>query len=112
MATIYYYQQLCAGGMIEIIRNVIKSQSQLKWAYQIAQEILNKWPTLHIPPYQAVPVQSKRIKYRSVGLKKKEMIQFTELNRYKNMLQALVHISDKHFLTSYARSINQAISRV
>ncbi len=57
-------------------------------------------------------MQSKRIKYRSVGLKKKEMIQFTELNRYKNMLYALVQLADKGFLTAFAKLIVQAIARV
>ena len=47
-----------------------------------------------------------------MGLKKKEMIQFTELNRYKNMLYALVQLSDKGFLTSFAKAIIQTIAKV
>jgi hypothetical protein len=89
IATIYYYQQLHASGTIELILNVIKNTPQVKWGLQISVEILGKWPSLHIPPYQPLPPQSKKIKFRSVGLKKREMMQFTEINRYKNLLLAL-----------------------
>jgi len=47
-----------------------------------------------------------------VGLKKKEMILFTELNRYKNMLHVLTQVSDRLFLTSYAKSITQTMNKV
>lgn len=40
------------------------------------------------------------------------MMQFTELNRYKNMLLVLVQIQNKSFLTGYAKNINVAIGNV
>lgn len=47
-----------------------------------------------------------------MGLKKREMMQFTELNRYKNMLLVLVQIQNKSFLMGYAKNINVTIGKV
>jgi hypothetical protein len=77
LVIVYYYQQLNAGGVLEIIRNIIQNQEQVAWAKQVSQSILTKYPTLTIPPYRPAPPHSKKIKYRSVGIKKQEMIQFT-----------------------------------
>ena len=93
--TIFYYKQLSAGGVITIMANLLRNQDQSKWGDQISKEILQKWPTLQLPSYQILPPQSKKIKLRSIGLKKKEMILFTELNRYKNILMILLQITNK-----------------
>lgn len=59
-----------------------------------------------------MPAQSKKIKYRSVGLKKKEMMQFTEINRYKKILLALVQLSNRNFLAAFAKNIGTTIAKV
>lgn len=68
---IYYYEQLPAAGVLDIISHLVKKYQPITWGLEISQEILGKWNKLQIPPYQPLPPQSKKIKYRSVGIKKK-----------------------------------------
>jgi hypothetical protein len=67
---------------------------------------------LHIPAYQPLPPQSKKMKFRSVGLKKREMVQFTELNRYKNLLMILTELQDRDFLVGFAKNIRLTVRAV
>jgi hypothetical protein len=77
ICTIYYYQQLQAACFIVPIGNLLKKYTPIEWASQLGQEILIKWPSLPIPPFQMLPPNTNKIKFRSIGLKKKEMLQFT-----------------------------------
>jgi hypothetical protein len=112
ICTIYYYQQLQAACFLEPIKNLLKNYTPVEWASQLTQEILNKWPTLPIPPFQMLPPNTNKIKFRSIGLKKKEMIQFTELNRYKSILKLLKTVKNKDYLVMFGRLIGTTISKV
>ena len=59
-----------------------------------------------------LPPNNNKMKFRSIGLKKKEMVQFTELNRYKNILKLLSTVKNQVFLAKYAKILASAISRV
>jgi hypothetical protein len=67
---------------------------------------------LNIPAYQPLPPQSQKIKFRSIGLKRKEMLQFTELNRYKALLGVLTQLRSSEFLTGYAKLLSSTIVKV
>ncbi len=71
ICTIYYYQQLQAACFLHPITNILNNYTPIEWSNQLAQEILTKWPTLPIPPFQMVPPNTNKIKFRSIGLKKK-----------------------------------------
>jgi hypothetical protein len=112
ICTIYYYQQLHAACFVEPMGQLVRRYGGVEWGQQVSQEILIKWPTLPIPTFQLLPPNTNKIKFRSIGLKKKEMLQFTELNRYKSILRLLTSMKDRSFLKNYARLIIATIKRV
>lgn len=59
-----------------------------------------------------LPPNTNKIKFRSIGLKKKEMLQFTELNRYKRILKLLTTVKSRDFLMLFGRLIAATISKV
>ena len=59
-----------------------------------------------------LPPNTNKIKFRSIGLKKKEMLQFTELNRYKRILKLLTTVKSRDFLMLFGRLITATISKV
>lgn len=95
VCTIYYYQQLHAACFVEPMEKLVRGYGGVEWGMQVSQEILVKWPTLPIPTFQLLPPNTNKIKFRSIGLKKKEMLQFTEINRYKSILRLLTSMKDR-----------------
>ena len=108
----YFKTQLMGKDFAKPIRNIVINYSPVEWGQEVYEEVLGKWMDMKIPSFEPTPPPTTKIKMRSVGLKKKEMLQFTEVNRNKTLLVFLSELRNIPFLQALRAKVASLLGKV